>query len=90
MQDVIHHAGLARWRDHAFALIEEVVAPYQRSVRIIDLVGLGIEQIQCVELDAPAVVEAVAKAGIEDAGRRRLCYSACNFDPLSRGIGVQN
>ncbi|HEX6610708.1 MAG TPA: hypothetical protein VF051_08025 [Hyphomicrobiaceae bacterium] len=20
----------------------------------------------------------------------RYCYSACNFDPLSRGIGVQN
>jgi hypothetical protein len=19
-----------------------------------------------------------------------VCYSACNFDPLSRGIGVQN
>jgi len=21
---------------------------------------------------------------------RALCHSACNFDPLSRGIGVQN
>jgi hypothetical protein len=20
----------------------------------------------------------------------KICYSACNFDPLSRGIGVQN
>jgi len=26
----------------------------------------------------------------EDKVAQRACYSACNFDPLSRGIGVQN
>jgi hypothetical protein len=25
-----------------------------------------------------------------DVARQAQCYSACNFDPLSLGIGVQN
>lgn len=31
-----------------------------------------------------------ARAPTIQRSRTEMCYSACNFDPLSRGIGVQN
>src|SRR5258708_3126737 len=74
MQDVVHHTGLAHRsvRDlHWKALLEQGVGRKQRPIRIIYLVGLGIEHVECINLDAPAVVESITETTIEDAGRRR-------------------
>ena len=32
----------------------------------------------------------LASAATDNEARKIVCYSACNFDPLSWGIGVQN
>jgi hypothetical protein len=47
--------------------LEQRIGRQQRSVGVIDLVGLRVEQVQRVKLDTPAVVEAVADAAVEDA-----------------------
>jgi hypothetical protein len=36
------------------------------------------------------LVYALNSYGTYDTERAETCVSACNFDPLSRGIGVQN
>ena len=74
MQDVIHNANLTdRGRRDLYreALLEQAVTGQQRSVSVIDLVRLGVEEIEKVELDTPDIVEPVAQPTIEDTGRRR-------------------
>jgi hypothetical protein len=73
MNGEIRDAGLADCdgrRGLRNALGRERIGFDERSVGVHDLVGLGVEEIERVELDLPAVVEGVTQPGVEDAGRR--------------------
>src|ERR1700729_2740550 len=55
MQDIVHHAVLAHRRrrrlNGAKAKIVKTVGLEQRSIGVGDLVGLGVQQVEDVELD---------------------------------------
>ena len=53
------------------AKIVQAVGLDQRSIGIGDLIGPGVEQIERVELNPPAILEPIADPAVEDAGGRR-------------------
>jgi len=74
MQQIVHHPILADGRWCGLPRIAEIVGAVgldQRAIGVGDLVGSRAEQVECVELDSPAIVGAISGAGIEDAGRQR-------------------
>ena len=74
MQDAVHDAVLADggWRRaRRIAQHEQVVGSDERAVGVADLVGLGVEQVEQVELDARSAVEPIADARVEEADRWR-------------------
>src|SRR5262249_9052999 len=74
MENAIHDAILAEggWGDpHREAEVEEAIRLDQRTISIGDLIGLGIEKIEPVKLDRPAIVKVVACATVNDARHRR-------------------
>src|ERR1700753_3967583 len=81
MKQRVHHARLThRRRRHLYgkAKIVEIVSLDLRTVGIGNLVGFGVEQIEHVKLDAPAILISVAESAIEDAGRGRAeCIVFC-------------
>lgn len=74
MQDSIHDAVLAhggRCDLHRETEVEEAIRLDQRTIRIGDLIGLGIEKVERVKLHRPAIVEVVACATVDDARHGR-------------------
>jgi D-threo-aldose 1-dehydrogenase len=53
-------------------------------------VSLGNEFNKHTDKDAEATLEAAWAVGVRYFDVAPWCHSACNIDPLSRGIGVQN
>jgi hypothetical protein len=79
----------ANWRLRRFPVLKRTlsgdwgrrrrfrIGPEQRSVGIHDLVGLGVEEIECVELDRPTVVERIARRPLKMlAGEERNALSS--------------
>jgi len=62
---------------------EEEPDDERRAIANLPAVELCDDGALVIELKLPFAAPDAAHDGIE-------CYSACNFDPLSRGIGVQN
>src|SRR5258705_7460728 len=74
MHDVIHDAVLTHRCRRDLGRVAEIVQAVgldQRTVGVGDLIGPGVEQIEHIELNPPAIVSPVAYTPIEEAGRLR-------------------
>src|SRR5258708_27368291 len=77
MQYAVHHADLAnsggcgRRARCGKAHREQRVRFQQRAVGIGDLIRAAVQYVESIELDAPAVVEAITDLRIEEPGRWR-------------------
>src|ERR1700761_400342 len=92
MQNVIHDAVLADGCGRSLrdkAEIIKAIGLDDRTVGVGDLVRLGVQQVQDIEMDAPSVLPPIADARIDDAGGRRaervvLGERACSQIPPTK------
>ena len=73
MQHAVRHAVRAdrRWRRARETRCKERIGPDERAIGVGDLVRARVEHVERVELQSQAVLETIAGAGVEQAGRRR-------------------
>ena len=71
-------------------LVKEATKDAYRSLKATVAHLFGRYAERAVEKVEISPVDPSARQALKDALPAIDCYSACNFDPLRRGIGVQN